>query len=177
MALATVGSDGSPSARMVLCRGLDPEIGWLAFYTDGESEKGRSLATRPRAALVFYWEPFERQVRVEGPVTPAPVADSDAYWRSRPRESQLAAATSLQSAALGSREELVAAYEETARRHEGRDVPRPARWGGYRVWGERVELWVGQPGRLHDRARWVRALTPDGEGFAAGPWSATRLQP
>jgi pyridoxamine 5'-phosphate oxidase len=175
MALATVDPDGRPTARMVICRGFDPGAGWLVFYTDRDSDKGAALAAHPRAAVVFHWETIERQIRVEGPVTHAPEADSDAYWRTRPLDARVAAVASEQSRPLASRAALLARVAQVAR--PGGDVPRPTRWGGYRVWAERVELWVGQPARIHDRARWTRALVAAGEAFRGGPWSATRLQP
>lgn len=175
MALATVDPDGRPTARMVICRGFDPRAGWLVFYTDRDSDKGAALAAHPRAAVVFHWDALERQIRIEGPVTHAPDGDSDAYWASRPPDARVAASASEQSRPLASRAILLTRVAEMAAR--GGDVPRPKRWGGYRVWAERVELWVGQPARVHDRARWVRALTAEGEGFAGGAWSATRLMP
>ncbi len=176
MTLATVDPDGRPSARMVICRGLDVQAGWLVFYTDRQSRKGRALAALPRAALVFHWEALERQIRLEGPVTPAPEADSDAYWNTRPLEARIVAIASDQSRPLASRQTLLARVEETARRF-GALPPRPERWGGYRVWAEQVELWAGQPARLHDRVLWTRTLEPACDGFAGGPWSAIRLQP
>jgi pyridoxamine 5'-phosphate oxidase len=175
MALATVDPDGRPTARMVICRGFDARAGWLVFYTDRDSDKGAALAAHPRAAVIFHWDAVERQIRIEGPVTHAPDSDSDAYWASRPPEARVAASASEQSRPLASRAMLLARVAEIASRPG--DVPRPKRWGGYRVWAERVELWVGQPARVHDRARWSRTLTADGDGFAAGPWSATRLMP
>jgi pyridoxamine 5'-phosphate oxidase len=174
MTLATVTADGRPAARMVICRGFDARAGWFVFYTDRESAKGRDLTATPRAALVFHWDAFERQVRVDGPVTLAPDPDSDRYWATRPPEARVAATASRQSQPLASRAELLARV--AAARAPG-DVPRPARWGGYRIWAERVELWVGQPARVHDRARWTRALAPAGDGFAGGAWRATRLMP
>jgi pyridoxamine 5'-phosphate oxidase len=174
MTLATVTPAGRPAARMVICRGFDAHEGWLVFYTDRESDKGRDLAVTPRAALVFHWEVLERQVRIDGPVTPAPDADSDGYWATRPLDARVAATASRQSQPIASRAELLARVE--AARGAG-DLLRPPRWGGYRVWAERVELWVGQPARVHDRARWTRALTPAGTGYAGGPWRATRLMP
>src|SRR5687767_3054760 len=173
MTLATADTDGRPTARMVICRGFDVAAGWLVFYTDRDSDKGRALAARPRAALVCHWDAFERQVRIEGPVTNAPDADSDAYWNSRPPDARAAATASAQSRPLGSRAELLAKVAAAA----GDDIPRPTRWGGYRVWCESVELWVGQPARVHDRARWARVLTPAQGGFTGGPWRATRLHP
>lgn len=175
MTLATVDPDGRPRARMVICRGFDAEAGWLVFYTDRESDKGRALATQPWAALVFHWDAFERQVRVEGPVTLAPDSESDAYWAGRPPDAQVAAAASAQSRSLSSRAELLARIAELGK--AGGRVARPSRWGGYRVWAERVELWVGQPARVHDRARWTRPLRPVDGGFEGGAWTATRLQP
>ena len=176
MTLATVESDGRPSARMVICRGFDPHAGWLVFYTDRESAKGRALARDPRAALVLHWDAFERQVRIDGPVTPAPDADSDAYWAARPADARAAAVASRQSEPIASRAAFLGRIEEVARQASG-DIPRPPRWGGYQVWAERVELWVGQPARAHDRALWTRTLTRAGDGFHGGRWTATRLQP
>ncbi len=176
MTLATVDPEGRPTARMVLCRGFDARAGWIVFYTDRESAKGQALDLNPRAALVFYWDAFERQVRIEGPVTLAPDSDSDAYWKSRPPDARVAASASDQSRPIESRAAFLAKVEEEAKRSGGH-LPRPKRWGGYRVWAERVELWVGQPARAHDRALWTRSLAPTGEDFSGGPWHATRLQP
>ncbi len=188
MALATVDPDGRPAARMVICRGFDPEQGWLVFYTDRSSRKGLDLAAHPRAALVFYWEELQRQVRIEGPVTPAPDAQADAYFEARPLGAKLAAWTSDQSQPIGSRGELVDRFEATRERF-GIDaaapldtprpgsVARPPRWGGYRVWVERIEFWIGQPSRLHDRALFERVLAPAPDGFSGGAWRATRLRP
>ena len=176
MALATVDADGRPTVRMVICRGFDVGLGWLVFYSDRESAKGQALAANPRAALVFHWDVFERQIRVEGPVTHAPDADSDRYWRTRPLDARVAAAASDQSRPIASRRAFLEKIEATKQTH-GAEVPRPKRWGGYRVWAERVELWVGQPGRAHDRAVWTRTLQPAETGFTGGAWRATRLQP
>jgi pyridoxamine 5'-phosphate oxidase len=176
MTLAAVDPDNRPSARMVICRGFDAAAGWLVFYTDRESPKGLALETHPRASVVFYWEPLDRQIRVDGPVTLAPDSDSDAYWNSRPAEARLAAIASAQSRPISSRAALVAKLEDVRNQFPG-EIPRPKRWGGYRVWAERVELWVSQPARLHDRAMWVRPLEPAGDGFTGGRWRSTRLQP
>lgn len=176
MALATVAGDGRPTARMVICRGFDAVEGWLVFYTDRESAKGQALERNPRAAVVFHWDVFERQIRVEGPVTRAPEDDSERYWNTRPLEARLAAAASEQSRPIASRAAFLERIAAVQRAH-GAEVPRPPRWGGYRVWAERVELWVGQPGRAHDRAVWTRALQPTEVGFTGGSWRGTRLQP
>src|SRR2546425_253786 len=124
MTLATVTPDGRAAARMVICRGFDARAGWLVFYTDRESDKGRDLAKHPQAALVFHWEALERQVRVDGPVTLAPDADSDRYWATRPRDARVAAAASLQSRPLGSRAELLTRVAEAGQQYMD-EVPRP----------------------------------------------------
>ena len=176
MALATVDADGRPSARMVICRGFDVNAGWLVFYTDRRSRKAQALAAHQRAALVFYWEALERQIRFEGPITEAPEDDSDAYWNTRPVDARIAAIASDQSQPIASREALLAKVQ-SAKEHYDVDPRRPARWGGYRVWADTVELWVGQPARVHDRAVWRRSLTLEPHGFAGSPWQSTRLQP
>lgn len=176
MVLATVDPDGRPSARMVICRGYDPARGWIVFYSDRPSRKGTALAKYPRAAVVFHWEPLQRQVRIEGPVTEAPDGPTDAYWRSRPLDARIAAIASDQSAPIASREALLAKVAaETAR--GGDDPPRPDRWIGYRIWADTVELWVSQPARIHDRAVWTRPLSATADGFTGGAWTSTRLQP
>ena len=176
MTLATVDPDGRPSARMVVCRGFDVQAGWFVFYTDRDSPKGRALEAHPRAALVFHWDALERQIRIEGPVTIAPNEDSDRYWNTRPLDARIAAIASDQSRPIASRAAMLAKIVDAAQRF-GAAAARPPRWGGYRVWAERVELWVGQPARVHDRAAWVRSLEPVDSGFSGGPWRATRLQP
>ena len=176
MVLATVDPDGRPSARMVICRGFDAARGFIVFYSDRPSRKGVALAKYPRAALVFHWEGLQRQVRIEGPVTEAPDAPTDAYWRSRPLDARIAAVASDQSAPIASREALLAKVAAEAAR-AGDDPPRPDRWIGYRVWADTVELWVSQPARIHDRAVWRRSLDLAGDGFTGGAWSSTRLQP
>jgi pyridoxamine 5'-phosphate oxidase len=176
MTLATVEPDGRPSARTVICRGLDTRAGCLIFYSDRESAKGQALDINPRAALVFNWDAHERQARIEGPVTLVSDAEADAYWKSRPPDARAAASASDQSRPIASRAAFLAKIEEESKRF-GTDIPRPKRWVGYRVWAERVELWVGQPARAHDRALWSRSLAPSDAGFSGGPWRSTRLQP
>lgn len=183
MTLATVGPDGLAEARVVICRGWDLDLGWLVFYTNRNSRKGRALEQSGRAAAVFHWDAFARQVRVEGPVVHSPETESDAYFSSRPAEAALSAWASDQSQPIGSRAALLEQLARAEERFRGRElkapVPRPPHWGGYRLWIERIELWVGRFGRLHDRAEWTRTLEPgpDGEGFRGGPWSGERLQP
>ena len=165
MTLATAGADGVPSARIVLLRGID-ERGF-AWYTNRTSPKGQDLAANPRAALVFYWERLERQVRVSGAVSVIPEDESAAYFAGRPRKSQLAAWASPQSQPLDSRVELVAATERYAILHP-EEVPLPPFWGGYRLLPERIEFWQGRRSRMHDRFVYLRA---DG-GREARPGSA-----
>ena len=166
--LATVGADGRPSLRMVLVKGAD-DAGF-DFYTNFRSRKGRDLGRNPAAALCFHWKKLERQVRVEGRVERLPEAMSDAYWATRPRDSQLGGWASAQSEMLGSRAELEARVAELAVRFANRPVPRPEHWGGYRLVPDRLEFWQGRPNRLHDRLEFRRA-TP------RAAWVIRRLQP
>jgi pyridoxamine 5'-phosphate oxidase len=167
-----------------------PQPGYLVFYTNYLSSKGRQLKDNPRAAAVMYWDALHRQVRIEGEVVKTPAADSDRYFASRAWQSRLGAWASEQSQPLDARATLLSAVTAAARRFgaptpgsPGADdsmratIPRPPHWGGYRLWADAVELWVEGESRIHDRARWARSLKARGEFFRAGPWSATRLQP
>jgi pyridoxamine 5'-phosphate oxidase len=178
MTLATAGSDGAPDARVVLCRGVDALHGALSFYTDRSSTKGRQLGENPRAAAVFYWDPLHRQLRARGPILPTSDADSDAYFAGRPLGSRISASVSLQSRPLGSRQALERAHAELARSaQQSGSVARPERWGGFRLWIEELELWLGRPDRLHERALYRRRLERAGDEYKGSPWTATRLQP
>lgn len=194
MTLATVGADGAPAARIVLCKDIVLPEGYLVFFTNYASRKGAELELKPRAAAVFHWDALHRQVRIEGFVVRAPPAQSDDYFATRPWQSRIGAWASQQSQAIGSRHQLLEALKEQARRFGGDAateadllddqvarpaVPRPPHWGGYRLWAESVELWVEGEHRIHDRARWTRRLTAVGEAghFHATPWHVTRLQP
>jgi pyridoxamine 5'-phosphate oxidase len=168
MALATATPDGRPSVRMVLLKGVD-ETGFV-FYTNYESRKGLELAANPRAALDFFWVELERQVRIEGWVERVAPEQSDAYFASRPRGSQLGAAASHQSTVLPSRKPLEQRLAELEAEYAGVEaIPRPEYWGGYRVVPEVMEFWQGRPNRLHDRLRYTRR--------ANGSWSIDRLSP
>ncbi len=178
MALATSTPDGHPSVRIVLCKDIAAQPGYVMFYTNYESRKGAELAANPRAAAVLHWDALRRQVRVEGRIQTAPAADSDAYFHSRARESRIGAWASAQSQPVASRAALLERVAEQTQRFGTGPVPRPPHWGGYRLWADSVELWVDGQARIHDRARWTRELAPDGAGgFVPGPWSSTRLQP
>lgn len=148
MALATVGPDGRPSLRMVLLKGV--VAGRFRFFTSSESQKGRELAHNPHAALLFHWPALERQVRVEGKVEKLPARDADEYFATRPRESQLSALISPQSRPI-TRAELERLRAEADQRLRGSPVPRPAHWGGYALEPSRIELWIADPTRLHQR--------------------------
>ena len=154
MTLATASLDGRPSARSVLLRGLD-ERGFV-FFTNYESRKGRQLSENPHAALVFLWKDLERQVCVTGTVERTSREESEAYFRTRPRDARLGAWASRQSAVIGSRTELEARFEELARRYPGEDVQLPPFWGGFRLFPDTIEFWQGRRHRLHDRFRYSR---------------------
>jgi pyridoxamine 5'-phosphate oxidase len=149
MALATAASGGRTSVRFVLLKGID-ERGFV-FFTDARSRKRRELCGNPHASLAIYWQPKGRQVRVEGRVEEVAPAEADAYWPTRPRQSQLAASASHQSARLRSRAELLARFARLARKFRGREVPRPPLWTGFRVRPEAIEFWTHREHRLHDR--------------------------
>lgn len=165
-ALATADADGVPSARFVLLRGIDAE--GLRFFTSRASRKGRELAINPWASAAFWWDALGRQVRVDGSVRLLSEEESLAYWRTRPRGSQLSAAASEQSREIGSRAELEARVAELDARHPG-EVPLPPTWGGYVLSPRAVEFWESRPDRLHDRVEFRRG--------ADGSWHPRRLQP
>lgn len=158
MALATADAEGRPSVRMVLLKGHGRD--GFVFYTNREGRKAAELAANPHAALLFHWKSLRRQIRIEGPVTLASDAESDAYFASRSRDSQLGAWASDQSRPLDSRETFEARFADMQARFEGQDVPRPPFWGGYRVTPEVIEFWQDRAHRLHER----RVFTPDAKG-------------
>jgi pyridoxamine 5'-phosphate oxidase len=162
MALATADPQGRPSVRMVLLKGHGPD--GFVFYTNQRSRKGEELAENPRAALLFHWKSLRRQVRVEGPVTIVACEQADAYFASRSRISQLGAWASNQSWTLPSRAEFEKRYEDMRAKFEGRDVPRPPHWGGFRVAPETIEFWSDRPHRLHER----RLFSLGADGWTEG---------
>lgn len=167
MTLATVDADGAPAARMVLLKEVQDD-GAFVFYTNREGRKGREIEANARAALVFWWEPLERQVRVEGAVELTSDAETAAYFATRPRESQIGAWASRQSEPVADRAALERQFQEADAAHPGEDVPVPPWWGGYRVVPSAIEFWQGRTGRMHDRLRYER----DGSR-----WDRVRLQP
>jgi pyridoxamine 5'-phosphate oxidase len=166
MTLSTIGADGSPDSRVVLARGAD-ERGFV-FYTNLESAKASQLVARPGASAVFAWLDLHRQVRVRGVVHQVSATESDGYFASRPRGSQIGAWASPQSRPLADRAELERLVQDVETRFEGREVPRPEHWGGFVLQPTAFEFWQGRPSRLHDRFRYE---------FVNGSWTAQRLAP
>ena len=166
MTLATADNDGKPSTRTVLLKSVD-DRGFI-FFTNYDSRKGRELSENPNAALTFFWSDLERQVCVAGTVTKLPAAESEAYFKSRPRGSRLAAWASNQSEAVPDRAALEAKWRELEKKFPG-DVPLPPNWGGFVLRPERIEFWQGRPSRLHDRFSYIRQ--------ADGAWKIERLAP
>ena len=163
MALATVDAAGQPSVRMVLLKGHGPD--GFVFYTNREGRKAADLAAVPKAALLFHWKSLRRQIRIEGPVTLATDAESDAYFASRGRDSQLGAWASDQSRPLADRETFEARFAEMTQRFAGGDVPRPPHWGGYRVTPDVIEFWQDRAHRLHERRVFTRSDGDWSEGL------------
>jgi len=165
--LATATKDGRPSARMVLLKQVDDD--GFVFYTNYRSDKAKQLDENPFAALVFYWPQLERQVRIEGTTSRVSAHESDEYFRTRPRDSQIGALASPQSEVIENRETLVQRFRELEEMYRDTSVERPEHWGGYRIKPERIEFWKGRPGRLHDRISYN--LEP------GGSWTIKRLAP
>jgi len=166
MALATATPEGRPSVRMVLLKGHGPE--GFVFYTNAESRKGSEIAANPHAALLFHWKSLRRQVRIEGPLSEVTPAEADAYFHSRPRVSQLGSAASDQSRPLDSRRTYLDRVEQLAIAFEGREIPRPPHWTGFRLAPVQFEFWLDRENRLHERRR----FTLTGE-----TWTSTLLYP
>ncbi len=166
MTLATAGSDGHPSARIVLLKDISGD--GVSFYTNYESKKGRQLSENSRAALLFFWPELERQVRFEGTAEKLSAAESDRYFSTRPRNSRIGAWASKQSSVITSREELENEVRHITGLYKDLDIPRPPHWGGYRMIPHLAEFWQGRPGRLHDRIEYR---------LNNGSWNISRLSP
>ncbi|MEP6717972.1 MAG: pyridoxamine 5'-phosphate oxidase [bacterium] len=167
MTLATASKDGKPSARVVLLKQVDAD--GFVFYTNYRSAKARELDDNPQAALVFYWVGLDRQIRIQGRVERVSAAQSDEYFKTRPRESQLGSLASPQSEVIEGREVLEERLRGLEQEYRDREVPRPAHWGGYRLKPERIEFWENRSGRLHDRIAY--------DLQADGSWTIARLAP
>jgi len=165
--LATATQEGKLSSRMVLLKDFD-ERGFV-FYTNYQSRKGIELAENPNAALLFYWRQLERQICITGTVSKVSREESEAYFRTRPRGSQIGALTSRQSEAIAGREVLESRFQQLMAEYEGREIPPPSYWGGYRLSPATIEFWQGRPDRLHDRLLYKRQ--------PGGPWQLERLSP
>ncbi|MGB5347525.1 MAG: pyridoxamine 5'-phosphate oxidase [Woeseia sp.] len=192
MALATLGNDGMPSTRIVLCKDFVVDPGYLVFYTNYQSAKGRAILSNAQVAAVLHWDALGMQLRLEGHAVKSPASESDAYFASRGWGSQLGAWGSDQSRPVTNRAQLIAQIRERATQlgiELGDDIgslsatpapaiPRPPHWGGFRIWPTALELWRDGADRIHDRARWERRVTQQDEHrFDCGAWTASRLQP
>lgn len=192
MTLVSVGDNGQPSARVVLCKQFVPDPGYLVFFTNYNSRKGRELDARPNAAALFHWDALGRQVRIEGTVVRSPATESDDYFASRGWGSQLGAWGSDQSESIDSKEALVAqirkrgaalglslsAGTQELANNNAPHIDRPPHWGGFRIWATDVELWVEGADRVHDRGKWSREIIRSSDdNFTSTRWTSTRLQP
>jgi pyridoxamine 5'-phosphate oxidase len=192
MTAVTVSEDGRPTGRVVLCKSFVADPGYVVFYTNYRSDKVRDLDSNSNIALVFHWDMFGRQVRIEGEAVRSPAEESDAYFATRDWGSQLGAWGSDQSEPLESRAALVAQVSRRAVKlgigaaknlksiavADRPVIARPPHWGGIRVWARRIEIWMEGTDRIHDRARWDRSLEKTGDDtFTTGTWAGTRLQP
>ena len=192
MTISSVGADSRPSSRVVLCKEFVPDPGYLVFYTNYRSKKSLELAANPHAAALLHWDALGRQIRIEGTVVRSPAKESDAYFASRDRGSQLGAWGSDQSEPIASHDALV---DQVLQRAAGLglqlgpdmqpladgkapDIARPAHWGGFRLWATTIELWIEGKNRIHDRASWQRDIVRASEHtFSTTPWTGRRLQP
>jgi pyridoxamine 5'-phosphate oxidase len=185
MTLATVNHNHEPAARVVLCKEIVSDPGYIVFYTNYNSAKSLSIADNSKVAAVFHWDHLNRQVRLEGIAVKSPAEESDTYFASRDKESQIGAWASAQSEPIDSRQVILNKHAATARKLSDlaldsgiMAIPRPPFWGGYRIWLTAIELWTRGNARLHDRARWERAVKAGADGqLEADSWTATRLQP
>ncbi len=192
MTLVTVNDKAQPSARVVLCKAFIADPGYLVFYTNYQSQKVLDLTRNSNVAVIFHWDALGRQIRIEGPAVLSPEEESEAYFATRDRGSQLGAWGSDQSMPIDSRQALLVQVRDRAQElgvvvddslqpikgAQQEPIARPPHWGGVRIWAERIELWIEGTDRIHDRAAWQRTLTRETDfEFATGKWAGTRLQP
>ena len=192
MTIASVGDGGQPSARIVLCKHLVPDPGYLVFFTNYNSRKGRELSANPKAAALFHWDALGRQIRIEGVTVRSPAEESDEYFAGRDWGSQLGAWGSDQSESIESKDALVAQIQgrgaelglsfkagtQELANGSTPDINRPPHWGGFRLWATDIEMWLEGADRIHDRGKWSREITRSSEdNFTTTRWASTRLQP
>ena len=184
MTLSTVDKNNAPSSRIVLCKYFVSDPGYIVFFTNYNSRKGEEIKDNPEVSLVFHWDNIGRQLRIKGIAVYSPSSESDEYFASRNRGSQISAWGSNQSQPVESRSELIKQmndkldeFDSSGTRNE-KEIPRPPHWGGIRVWAHEIELWMDGEDRVHDRARWTRKLKINQDNsFSTSKWIGTRLQP
>ena len=184
MTLSTVDKNNAPSSRIVLCKYFVADPGYIVFFTNYNSRKGKEIRDNSEVSLVFHWDNIGRQLRIKGIAVYSPPSESDEYFASRNRGSQISAWGSNQSQPVESRSELIKQMNDkldefdSSRTHNEKEIPRPPHWGGIRVWAHEIELWMDGEDRVHDRARWTRKLKINQDNsFSTSKWIGTRLQP
>ena len=184
MTLSTVDKNNAPSSRIVLCKYFVADPGYIVFFTNYNSRKGEEIKDNPEVSLVFHWDNIGRQLRIKGIAVYSPSSESDEYFASRNRGSQISAWGSNQSQPVESRSELIKQMNDKldefdiSGTHNEKEIPRPPHWGGIRVWAHEIELWMDGEDRVHDRARWTRKLKINQDNsFSTSKWIGTRLQP
>lgn len=184
MTLSTVDKNNAPSSRIVLCKYFVADPGYIVFFTNYNSRKGKEIRDNSEVSLVFHWDNIGRQLRIKGIAVYSPSSESDEYFASRNRGSQISAWGSNQSQPVESRSELIKQMNDkldefdNSGTHNEKEIPRPPHWGGIRVWAHEIELWMDGEDRVHDRARWTRKLKINQDNsFSTSKWIGTRLQP
>lgn len=184
MTLSTVDKNNAPSSRIVLCKYFVADPGYIVFFTNYNSRKGKEIRDNSEVSLVFHWDNIGRQLRIKGIAVYSPSSESDEYFASRNRGSQISAWGSNQSQPVESRSELIKQMNDKldefdiSGTHNEKEIPRPPHWGGIRVWAHEIELWMDGEDRVHDRARWTRKLKINQDNsFSTSKWIGTRLQP
>ena len=184
MTLSTVDKNNAPSSRIVLCKYFVADPGYIVFFTNYNSRKGKEIRDNSEVSLVFHWDNIGRQLRIKGIAVYSPSSESDEYFASRNRGSQISAWGSNQSQSVESRSELIKQMNDKldefdiSGTHNEKEIPRPPHWGGIRVWAHEIELWMDGEDRVHDRARWTRKLKINQDNsFSTSKWIGTRLQP